>query len=42
MRHLQAGQIFGTLEEISRSDFVAEVTEASKKHPVLVFLYQTR
>lgn len=35
-------QIFGSIEEVSRSDFVAQVTETSKKHPVLVFLYQTR
>ena len=33
---------FGTVEEISRVDFVREVTEASKTHPVLVHLYQTR
>ncbi len=33
---------FGTIEEISRVDFVREVTEASKTHPVLVHLYQTR
>lgn len=29
------------MTEISRSDFLADVTEASKKHPVILYLYQT-
>ena len=41
MKRIQEG-CFGSVEEISRVDFVREVTEASKTHPVLVNLYQTR
>jgi hypothetical protein len=32
---------FGELVEISRQDFMREVTEASQKHPVLLYLYQS-
>ena len=32
---------FGEVVEISRGDFVAEVTEASHQQPVLLFLYQS-
>lgn len=41
MKRIHLG-CFGSVEEISRIDFVREVTEASKTHPVLVYLYQTR
>lgn len=38
---LQKSNHFGSITEISRNDFVSEVTETSKNHPVLVYLYQT-
>lgn len=41
LQELRESSYFGSMTEISRNDFVAEVTETSKKHPVLVFLYQT-
>lgn len=40
LKRLQEGA-FGSVEEISRSDFVRDVTEASRSHPVLVYLYQS-
>lgn len=42
LKQLKEGEIFGSISEISRNDFLAEVTEASKNYPVLVYLYQTR
>lgn len=42
LKQLKEGDIFGSMTEISRNDFMAEVTDASKKYPVLVYLYQTR
>jgi len=36
----QQAQQFGEIVEISRSDFVQDVTEASHRHPVMLFLYQ--
>lgn len=42
IQRMKSENYFGTLTEISRSDFLVEVTEASKKHPVIVYLYQTR
>lgn len=38
---MQGLNYFGSITEISRNDFVSEVTETSKTHPVLVYLYQT-
>lgn len=42
LKKIRDGSRFGSMSEISRNDFVKEVSDASKTSPVLLFLYQTR